>query len=109
LVAHKHTFLNPATEKYLMKKLIAALVAGMFAAATLTAFAADPVKSGGSTDKPGRAADEGSAVKSGGSSDKPGRTADAEKKPTTATTPATSPHKGKTKKPAAAAPAAPKS
>ena len=58
-----------------MKKLIAALVAGMFAAATLTAIAADPVKSGGSTDKPGRAADEGSAVKSGGSTDKPGRTA----------------------------------
>ena len=87
-----------------MKKLIAALVAGMFAAATLTAFAADPVKSGGSTDKPGRAADEGSAVKSGGSSDKPGRTADAEKKPTT-----TSTSKKKSKKPAAAAPAAPKS
>jgi len=101
--------LNPATEKYLMKKLIAALVAGMFAAATLTAFAADPVKSGGSTDKPGRAADEGSAVKSGGSSDKPGRTADAEKKPTTATTPTTTTHKKKSKKPAAAAPAAPKS
>jgi hypothetical protein len=99
---------DPATEKYLMKKLIAALVAGMFAAATLTAFAADPVKSGGSTDKPGRAADEGSAVKSGGSSDKPGRTADAEKKPTT--TPATSTtHKKKAKKPASAAPAAPKS
>ena len=75
-----------------MKKLIAALVAGMFAAATLTAFAADPVKSGGSTDKPGR-------------------TADADKKPTT--TPATSTtsttHKKKSKKPAAAAPAAPKS
>jgi len=92
-----------------MKKLIAALVAGMFAAATLTAFAADPVKSGGSTDKPGRAADEGSAVKSGGSADKPGRTADAEKKPTTATTPTTTTHKKKSKKPAAAAPAAPKS
>jgi len=87
-----------------MKKLIAALVAGMFAAATLTAFAADPVKSGGSTDKPGRAADEGKdSVKSGGSADKPGRTADAEKKPTT-----TSTSKKKSKKPAAA-PAAPKS
>jgi hypothetical protein len=102
---------EPATEKYLMKKLLAALVAGMFAAATLTAFAADPVKSGGSTDKPGRAADEGKdSVKSGGSSDKPGRTADTEKKPTT--TPATSTtsttHKKKAKKPAAA-PAAPKS
>jgi hypothetical protein len=101
---------DPATEKYLMKKLIAALVAGMFAAATLNAIAADPVKSGGSTDKPGRAADEGSAVKSGGSTDKPGRTADADKKPTT--TPATSTtsttHKKKAKKPAAA-PAAPKS
>ena len=57
-----------------MKKLIAALVAGMFAAATVTAFAADPVKSAGATDKPGRAADEGKdSVKSGGASEKPGR------------------------------------
>lgn len=63
-----------------MKKLIAALVAGMFAAATLTAFAADAVKAGGSTDKPGRAVDEGKdSVKSGGSADKPGRAADDSK------------------------------
>lgn len=78
-----------------MKKLLATLVAGLFATVAYTAFAADPVKSGptdkpgraiddgavksGPVDKPGRAADD-SAVKSGGASTKPGRAADEEKK-----------------------------
>ena len=42
-----------------MKKLIAVLVASLFAAVTYTAFADDkPVKSGGPSTKPGRAADD---------------------------------------------------
>ena len=59
-----------------MKKLIAVLVASLFAAVTYTAFADDkPVKSG-PMDKPaGRAIDDG-AVKSGGATAKPGRAAD---------------------------------
>jgi hypothetical protein len=59
-----------------MKKLIAILVASLFAAVTYTAFADDkPVKSG-PMDKPaGRAIDDGT-VKSGGATAKPGRAAD---------------------------------
>ena len=59
-----------------MKKLLAALVAGLFALATYAAFADDkPVKSG-PMDKPaGRAIDDGT-VKQGGPSAKPGRAAD---------------------------------
>ncbi len=66
-----------------MKKLIAALVATLFAAVTYTAFADDkPVKSG-PMDKPaGRAIDDGT-VKSGGPSAKPGRAADEQKPATT--------------------------
>jgi len=80
-----------------MKKLIAALVAGLFAAVTYTAFADDkPVKSG-PVDKPGRAIDDGTAVKSGGTTAKPGRAAD-EQKPAT-TTPSKKSKKSK-KKPA---------
>lgn len=81
-----------------MKKLLATLVAGLFATVAYTAFAADPVKSGpvekpgraiddgavksGPVDKPGRAADDSSAVKSGGAATaaKPGRAADEDKK-----------------------------
>lgn len=64
-----------------MKKLIASLIAGLFAAVAYSAIAADAVKAGGATDKPGRAIDESSAVKSGGaaSATKPGRAADEEK------------------------------
>jgi len=62
-----------------MKKLIAALVATLFAAVTYTAFADDkPVKSG-PMDKPaGRAIDDGT-VKAGGATAKPGRAADEQK------------------------------
>jgi hypothetical protein len=68
-----------------MKKLIAALVAGLFAAVTYTAFADDkPVKSG-PMDKPGRAIDDGAAVKSSGTTAKPGRAADEQKPATTPT------------------------
>ncbi len=69
-----------------MKKLIAVLVAGLFAAVTYTAFADDkPVKSG-PIDKPaGRAIDDGT-VKSGGATAKPGRAADEQKPATTSTT-----------------------
>jgi hypothetical protein len=75
-----------------MKKLIAVLVASLFAAVTYTAFADDkPVKSG-PMDKPaGRAIDDGT-VKSGGATEKPGRAAD-EQKPAT-----TTPSKKSTKK-----------
>jgi hypothetical protein len=68
-----------------MKKLIAVLVASLFAAVTYTAFADDkPVKSG-PMDKPaGRAIDDGT-VKSGGPATKPGRAAD-DTKPATPTT-----------------------
>jgi Ni/Co efflux regulator RcnB len=62
-----------------MKKLLATLVAALFAGATFAAMAADPVKATGATDKPGRTVDDSSnTVKSGGSADKPGRTADEE-------------------------------
>ena len=66
-----------------MKKLIAVLVASLFAAVTYTAFADDkPVKSG-PMDKPaGRAIDDGT-VKSGGATAKPGRAADEQKPATT--------------------------
>ena len=79
-----------------MKKLIAALVAGLFAAVTYTALADDkPVKSG-PVDKPaGRAIDDGT-VKSGGATAKPGRAAD-EQKPAT-TTPSKKSNKSKKKK-----------
>jgi hypothetical protein len=68
-----------------MKKLIAVLVASLFAAVTYTAFADDkPVKSG-PMDKPaGRAIDDGT-VKSGGATAKPGRAAD-DTKPAAPTT-----------------------
>ncbi|HZP88042.1 MAG TPA: cell envelope biogenesis protein TolA [Burkholderiales bacterium] len=60
-----------------MKKILATLVAALFAGMTLGALAADPVKAGGATDKPGRAADEASnTVKAAGATDKPGRAAD---------------------------------
>lgn len=67
-----------------MKKLIAALVAGLFAAMTFTVLADDKVKSGSDLTKPGRAIDEGKGtVKPGGDMAKPGRAADEEKKPAT--------------------------
>jgi hypothetical protein len=60
-----------------MKKLIAALVAGLFAAVTFTVLADDKVKSGNDLAKPGRAIDEGKGtVKSGADMAKPGRAAD---------------------------------
>lgn len=63
-----------------MKKLLAILAALAFAGAT-AAMAADDVKAGGPTDKPGRAAEAGKdSVKTGGPTDKPGRAADEEKK-----------------------------
>lgn len=62
-----------------MKKILATLVAALFAGMTFAALAADPVKSSGAADKPGRAADESSnTVKAGGAADKPGRAADEE-------------------------------
>ncbi|HTS53928.1 MAG TPA: hypothetical protein VMH26_11695 [Burkholderiales bacterium] len=62
-----------------MKKLIAVLVAGLFAAVTYTAFADDkPVKSGPMEKPAGRAIDDGT-VKSGGPSTKPSRAADEQK------------------------------
>ena len=68
-----------------MKKLIAVLVASLFAAVTYTAFADDKPVKAGPTDKPaGRAIDDG-AVKSGGPTAKPGRAAD-ETKPAAPTT-----------------------
>jgi hypothetical protein len=63
-----------------MKKLLATLAALMLAGATWTALAADEVKQGGPTDKPGRAAEaEKAPVKAGGASDKPSRAAEEEK------------------------------
>jgi hypothetical protein len=59
-----------------MKKLLAVLVAGLFAAVTFSVMADDKVKSGSDLAKPGRAIDEGKAVKSGGDMAKPGRAAD---------------------------------
>ncbi len=68
-----------------MKKLIAVLVASLFAAVTYTAFADDKPVTSGPMDKPaGRAIDDG-AVKSGGATAKPGRAAD-ETKPAAPTT-----------------------
>lgn len=69
-----------------MKKLLAALVAGLFALATYAAFADDkPVKSG-PMDKPaGRAIDDGT-VKQGGPSTKAGRAADEQQPATPAPT-----------------------
>jgi hypothetical protein len=81
-----------------MKKLIAVLVASLFAAVTYTAFADDkPVKSG-PMDKPaGRAIDDGT-VKSGGATAKPGRAAD-EQKPATTTSKKSKKSKKKTTAP----------
>ena len=57
-----------------MRALISALaVAGLFAVA-LPGYAADDVKSGGPSAKPGRSIDD--SVKSGGATDKPGRSID---------------------------------
>jgi hypothetical protein len=65
-----------------MRKLIMAIIAAAFAALTVSAFAADAVKTDPNPGaKPGRQIDDGSAVKSGGNLDKPGRAADEEKKP----------------------------
>jgi hypothetical protein len=74
-----------------MKKLIAALIASLFAVVTYTAFADDkPVKSG-PMDKPaGRAIDDGT-VKSSGTTAKPSRAADEQK-------PAPAPSKKSSKK-----------
>jgi Ni/Co efflux regulator RcnB len=66
-----------------MRKLIMAIIAAAFAAVTVSAFAADAVKTDPNPGaKPGRQIDDGSAVKSGGKVDKPGRAAD-EPAPTT--------------------------
>lgn len=62
-----------------MRKLVSAIVAALFAAVTLSALAADPVKTDPNPGaKPGRTIDDGT-VKSGGNLDKPGRAADEEK------------------------------
>jgi len=61
-----------------MKKLIAALVATLFAAATYAAFADDTVKSGPANKPAGRSIDDGT-VKSGGTTAKAGRAADEQK------------------------------
>jgi uncharacterized membrane protein len=63
-----------------MKKLLATLAALALAGATWTALAAEEVKAGGPTDKPGRAAEAGKEnVKAGGATDKPSRAAEEEK------------------------------
>ena len=62
-----------------MKKLLLALIAAGFASATVGALAGDkePYTGQPKTEKPGRAADDGSStVKSGGDTMKPGRAAD---------------------------------
>jgi hypothetical protein len=59
-----------------MRKLIMAIIAAAFAAVTVSAFAADAVKTDPNPGaKPGRQIDDG-AVKAGGNLDKPGRAAD---------------------------------
>jgi len=74
-----------------MKKLIAALVAGLFAAVAYTAMADDNAVKTGPMNKPGRAIDDGS-VKSGGTPvNKATRAADEQK-------PATSSSQSKSKK-----------
>jgi hypothetical protein len=63
-----------------MKKLLAILVAAAFAGTALVSLAADEVKAGGATDKPGRAAEaEKASVKAGGATDKPARAAEEKK------------------------------
>lgn len=59
-----------------MRKFLMPLMAAVFAATTFSVLAEDPVKAGGATEKPGRAADESKAAKSGGAAEKPGRAAD---------------------------------
>jgi hypothetical protein len=64
-----------------MHKLVSAIVAAVFAAVTFSVLAADPVKTDPNPGaKPGRQIDD--AVKSGGSLDKPGRAADEPAAPT---------------------------
>ncbi len=58
-------------------KLVLSVVAAAFATMTVAAFADDAVKSGGSSDRPGRAIDD--SVKSRGASSQPGRTFDEDK------------------------------
>jgi hypothetical protein len=57
------------------KSVVASAVAALFAVAAFNVFAAEPVKAGGPSDKPGRALDE-DTVKSQGASTKPGRALD---------------------------------
>jgi hypothetical protein len=81
-----------------MRTLISALAAAGILMFSLPGYSADDVKTGGASDKPGRAIEDGSvksggastkagravedsSVKSGGASTKPGRTVDSEKKP----------------------------
>lgn len=61
-----------------MRKFLMAFVAAAFAATALSAFAEDPVKAGGASDKPGRAVDEQKAEKKSDTPllDKPGRAVD---------------------------------
>jgi predicted ribosomally synthesized peptide with SipW-like signal peptide len=80
-----------------MKKLIAVLVAGLFAAATFAAFADDNAVKSGPVAKPaGRSIDDGT-VKSGGTTAKSSRAAD-EQKPAP-TTPSKKSSKKKKKQP----------
>ena len=59
------------------KSVVVSLVAALFAVAALSVHAADPVKSGGSLDRPARALDA-ETVKSQGASSKPGRAIEGE-------------------------------
>src|SRR3954469_11541339 len=58
-----------------MRILVPALAAASILMISLPSYSADAVKSGGDTNKPARALDDG-AVKSGGDTNKPGRAVD---------------------------------
>ena len=70
-----YTFPFPAEDFVMKRTLISTLLAAGILVSPTLVHAADTVKEGGPTDRPGRTIDE-EPVKAGGPTDKPGRTAD---------------------------------
>jgi|ERR1700712_5133433 hypothetical protein len=66
-----------SVQSRITSKMVLSVVAAAFATITAGAFADEAVKSGGASDKPGRAIDD--SVKSRGASSQPGRTVDEDK------------------------------
>jgi hypothetical protein len=70
-------FESTREDRVMQRKLISTIFAAGLAAFAVSAIAAETVKAGGPSDKPGRTIDE-STVKAGGATDRPGRTVEEE-------------------------------